>query len=407
MKKFFAKLKPIFRKKSTILIFSLMGIVMALTILIQTYNKSVYNGFYGPIKENIDVNTFSVAKTYDEKIPFNEFKENMQNELASIPHVIGVFHGTSRINGGTAKKFAKNESINGRIEFFAGNNQTLPQILQGTNFPDEDGFYMVCPKNFIPGSYSISEYSRFDMVNLEEYLGKEISFNYYDFDDVPEELEIKIKLVGISKNNSSMNDENKCYVTESTLKEMHYNQIKKFLDTYNEVENNFFYIQIDSIDNKDEVYQSIKELGYYDMVPTIEMAYDVYDEMVANIKNITIVVNVIIFILLFLIIILQYYNSKKYYKLLKYLGYDKSSICWVNIVSNLILIIFSSIITLIVSCLMKYILNIIVYFKPAIFWKWDIIMDYSSLFFIIPLAIFTTIIVSLIIIFDLTNNVDN
>ncbi len=45
---------------------------------------------------------------------------------------------------------------------------------------------------------------------------------------------------------------------------------------------------------------------------------------------------------------------------------------------------------------MKNILNLVIYFKPLIFSKFELIMNYSSLGYIIPLAMFTSFIVSIL-----------
>ena len=142
-----------------------------------------------------------------------------------------------------------------------------------------------------------------------------------------------------------------------------------------------------------------KELEHfnYSMIDTIVIpAYDQFDKIASNISTINIVLNVAIFVLIFLVLIKQFFDNYKYYNLLYFFFFIKRKICFVNIIANFILIIFSSVITLILSIFMKNILDFIIYFKPLIFSKFELVMNYNSLWSIIPLAMITSFIVSIL-----------
>ena len=86
---------------------------------------------------------------------------------------------------------------------------------------------MVCSKNFAPRDHSAEEFNRFEMLDLTKYLNKNLKLTFPNY-DTGEEKEIKVKLVGISKNSSTLYDENNCYVTEKVLKNIFQNQYNEF-----------------------------------------------------------------------------------------------------------------------------------------------------------------------------------
>ena len=219
MKKVFFYLQPILRKKSTILTFALIGISMSLILILSSYYATSYNGYYGEIRENIYYNTYWVT-TDNEKNNISDIKRNLE----SVEHIVGIFPENLWVNGGIVEEFKKNEKVDGRINLQVANNNTLPEIVEGSKFPDEERNYIICPQNFIPTGNSLEKYSRYDMINLKEYLGKNINLKYMNFTTDKEDIEIDLKLVGIYKNSNSLTDENICYVQEETLYNMYLKQ---------------------------------------------------------------------------------------------------------------------------------------------------------------------------------------
>lgn len=396
----FALLKPIFRKKTTILTFILIGIIMSLTIIFKTYYDTSYHGYYGDIKEDIYYNTYWVSKINEEKLPVEDFKDQVRTELEEIEHVVGVFHNTTWWNGGTIKKFKKDNKRDGRINLQAATNESLPKIVEGSTFPDDNNYnYLICPQNFFPIGGNLKKYNRFDMVNLKKYLNQNIILNYTNYDTMQEDLELSLKLVGIYKNHATSTDENICYVKESTINTIYMdsrNQIDDDTTSQDDEESTAFYVQVDQYKNMELVKDELEKKNF-NMIDTIVIpAYDYYETVLSNISNTITILYCVIFVLIFLVLIKQFFDNRKYYNLLYFLGYTKKDICFINIVSNFILIIFSSAVTLILSVFMKNILNLVIYFKPLIFSKFELIMNYSSLGYIIPLAMFTSFIVSIL-----------
>jgi len=396
MKKRLAILKPIFRKKTTIFTFILIGIAMSLTIIVKTYYDTSYNGYYGDIRENANYNTYWVSKINKEEAPAEDFRNQVRKELEEIEHVVGVFHNTTRYSGGIMEQFKKNNKRDGRINLQAATNESLPKIVRGSAFPDDDrNDYIICPENFFPIGGNLEKYNRFDMVNLKKYLNKNITLKYMNFNTMSENLELPLKLVGIYKNSATSTDENICYVKESTLLKMYMTQ-NGLSNIVEGEEAAVFYVQVDKYKNMESVKKELEKLGYDNIDTIVIPAYDQFDKIASNISTTNIILNCAIFVLIFLVLIKQFFDHRKYYNLLYFLGYTKRSICFINIVSNLILIIFSSLVTIILSMFMKDILNFVVYFKPLIFSKFELIMNYSSLGYIIPLALITSLVVSVL-----------
>ena len=134
----------------------------------------------------------------------------------------------------------------------------------------------------------------------------------------------------------------------------------------------------------------------YKVESITEVAYEDFDKISSNIATINIVLNFLIFGLLFLSLLKLLHDNLRYYNLLYYLGYSKINICIINTTSNFILIFISSIITLFISTFLSKAFNIILYFRPLIFSKFEVIIDYSPLLSIIPSILLITLIVSLI-----------
>ncbi len=395
MRKGLAFLKPIFRKKTTIFTFVLIGIVMSLTIILKTYYDTSYNGYYGDIREYPSLNTYWVTKLNSENIPIVDFKNQVRKELEETEHVIGVFPNLTWRNGGIINDFKKKNKIDGRITLAIANNKTLPEIVYGSNFPEDDSNdYLICPKNFIPNGSRLEKYSRFDMINLKKYINKNITLTYPNFATGQENLELSLKLVGIYKNSSVIDDENICYVKESTLYKMYLAQ--NGLSTVIEnPEASTFYVEVDQYQNREMVKEQLKKLDYNVSDITFR-DYAGFDKIASNISKTNTILNCAIFLLIFLVLLKQFFDQRKYYDLLYFLGYTKRHICLINIFSNLILIIFSSIVTFILALFMKNILNFVIYLKPLIFSKSELIMNYSSLGYVIPLALITSLIVSIL-----------
>lgn len=391
MKKIFFYLQPILRKKSTILTFILIGISMSLILILSSYYATSYNGYYGEIRENIYYNTYWVT-TDNEKNNISDIKRTLEN----VEHIVGIFSEQLWINGGIIEEFKKNDKVDGRINLQVANNQTLPEIVEGSDFPIKEGNYIICPQNFIPTGGTLEKYSRFDMLNLKEYLGKKINLNYMNFLTDREDLEIDLELVGIYKNSNSLTDENICYVQEETLHNMYLKQNNISVENKNnEMTTSSFYVQIDKYENKEQVKKMLENYGY--KVESItEVAYEDFDKISSNIATINIVLNFLIFGLLFLSLLKLLHDNLRYYNLLYYLGYSKINICIINTTSNFILIFISSIITLFISTFLSKAFNIILYFRPLIFSKFEVIIDYSPLLSIIPSILLITLIVSLI-----------
>lgn len=389
MKKIFFYLRPILRKKSTILTFVLIGISMSLILILSSYYATSYNGYYGEIRENIYYNTYWVT-TDNEKNNISDIKSTLE----SVEHIVGIFPEQLWINGGIIEEFEKSDKVDGRINLQVANNQTLPEIVEGSDFPIEEGNYIICPYNFIPTGGTLEKYSRFDMFDLKEYLGKKINLNYMNFLTDKEDLEIDLELVGIYKNSNSLTDENICYVQEKTLHNMYLKQNNISVEN-NEMTNSSFYVQIDKYENKEQVKKKLENYGY--KVESItEVAYEDFDKISSNIATINIVLNFLIFGLLFLSLLKLLHDNLRYYNLLYCLGYSKINICIINTISNFILIFISSTITLFISTFLSKIFNIILYFKPLIFSKFEVIIDYSPILSIIPSILLIALIVSLI-----------
>ncbi len=331
-----------FRYKSNIFISIIIGIVMFITIVIATYNSSA-----------IDYMNNDYSYYYKLLVIGNndEDYDKVIDELSSIEHVnMAIRYEMHRsLQHHSA---LERENLDGNIEIFFANNETLPEIVAGTNFPDDDGNYLICPENFYPyGNWEDLKYmSITSKIDTEDYLNQTFTFNYISHNGT-NKFSIEFKVIGLYKNSDYDYDENVCYTKENSLNEIIVNEYSDDFDddginrlTYNKD----IIIAIDDIENIEYVKNELTNLGY-SYRGMISTDYTYFNEITNETNRITIIICSLL--LAFMVIVFQkkFNSEKEQYQLKLYLGYKKKDIKAIYFLSNLFNLIISSLIAIAIS----------------------------------------------------------
>lgn len=393
-------IKKQFRRKSTFLNMFFIGIAMFLLIIINTYKSSTNNYLENSEKDNFFLRQLFVTPNNVSTI-MEKQESDIKKDLSSIDHVINVVRFQFHFDGLHSKDF-KNDKLEGTFEIYSANNKTLPKIIEGTNFPDDDGYYLICPKNFYPIANvddNLKNYSIDDRILIENYLNKNLNFEYpshngkYNFN-------ITLKLIGIYENSSSsFVDENKCYVNSKVLEEIGYNEFK---DDFNEQtgENNLFaqidfLVEVDDVKNVNFVKKEIEKKSY-----TTKPMLITDEEGIENINSNTTLLTICVLLAISIFIIVVFYKKfneeKDQYKLMIYLGYKNKDLNFIYFVSNLINMIISIIFSFGISYILISIFKMIINKFPFLLNKWNLIFDYKLTIVLIIICIISNLISSMI-----------
>lgn len=383
-----------FRRKSNIFIALIIGIVMFINIMLGTYNISAIN-----YMNSDDSYYYRLLSIFIDMENSNKNLNDIRKDLENINHVnnvsLFITHRTM-----LHSNELENNNMDGTIELFSANNNTLPEIVKGTDFPDNEGNYIICPENFYPTSNleDLKYMSKRDKFNIEDYLNKNITFEYKSNFET-NEYTIDFKLIGLYKNSLYDNDESVCYTLEKSISEIITNEYSDDIDIENNVNNleyqNDFVIEIDDVTNKKLVEEELIDLGYY-----YESMISVVPEYFENITNKTNMITIIVSILLliFIVIVLQkkFNDELDQYRLKICLGYKKKDIKFIYIFSNVFSLIIACIIAFLITLILMLAFKLVIYEYPFIFNKWQIVTNYYPVLIVLLAALIATIISSII-----------
>ena len=331
-----------------------------------------------------------------------EFTEK-KADVSHISHILTILHEYENAYQLLSSEEFKTPNSDSTVEAYTADNLSLPKIKYGTNFPDKQGFYMACPTTMYPNSILTGNNINFkitnkDRIDMQQYLNKTIQFQFENVNNMNIKKEsIDIKIVGLYEVNKHSLEDNTCYINESAKKYI-YDTLNNDLPSYIEKSNSeAAVIIIDDIKNLEEVESELSKIGYrLDPYTIIDPNFLIETKKIN--KTYSLILSIICVFLLFLILFKDTKNTLKYNKLLKYLGAKDNRLYLTNLIHNILIILLAFILSLILSFIYRGLLNIIIYFRPFLFSKNEIIFSITYLF-----KIFITIFISTIIISILNN----
>lgn len=353
---------------------------------------------------SVSANNYLEKKSYNNSIWFQSFEvvplnnkelDSALAEVLEIPHIVNaikyyeysaILHSEDLIN----------KKMSGDLIFYFANNDSLPSITYGSNFPNEVGNYLICPEALYASSgfYNLKYMNRKYVLNSKDYLHKELDFNYIS-NHLSKTFNEKFKIIGLYVPRDA-NDFNVCFTQNENLTRIVTNQYSDDIDILtgeSRINEQFsLYVQIDDLKNLEEVKENLESLGY-SYSPTAKIINDYYNDINSSTLKITIIVNVIMFLLIFLIFLKQYKDEKNFLNLLNVLGYQKSDIIKISSYSSIILLIVSIFIANLIFLIVYIIGSLVVYYYPFILNGWQFVVNYKSIFSgIITLFLLTMVI---------------
>ncbi len=389
---YFSLVKFQLRKKSNYIVAVIIGLIIGIATLVYTYETSWKNYLNKDVYEDITFRNLHIQTD-------NETSEEELQKLQALDYVSNVTYMYEYLKTYEIEDLTTNAETFARADFYTANNESLPQIVKGTDFPDDDGYYMVCPENFYSVLYNYEDLrtkTTSDKDDLSYYLNKELTLKYNGvlYNATKSEKYIfrtKVKLVGLYKNSQYSIDETTCYLNHNAMHDIVLNEYTDALNDYENQKNNGYILTVDSANHMDEVKENLDKLGYYYQdVSYIETDY--LNNIFNNIDVAIFIVLILVFIFVFFIFKKDFKEDKAYYELLKKVGFNNSEIKKVyfltSIIKSVIYICFITIITLIIFLLLKVILN---YF-PYLFVKYKVIYDYKIILYTLLILMFNLII---------------
>lgn len=381
------------RKKTIIYSIFIVSLSIISIFFINSYIKTYNNYLNSSMYENNYFKSLVVGKE-------NESNAKIMSDLKSMEYVLNVSHIYSHQLALTSN-FFKTDKANGDIWVFNSNNKTLPKVINGTNFPDDENYYMICPENFYP---SISEENIYNLnikekIDLSKYLNKDIPFYYSGLSVDPNTLkpmhtyDINIKLIGLYKNSDYNIDEYICYVNNKTIEDIAFNQYSGQEEKLELQEG--FVVEIDSPNHIAEFERKLEEEGYT-YTPMAYVDPNIFHQISRNALIISTVISIFTFAIIFLIFLKDLNDDKNNNVLLNYLGYPKNDIKKLFLISNFFKIFISIIVGIIFLIIAATIFFVILKYYPYIMYKRKIIFDFVSILYIILLLLMAVLIASFI-----------
>lgn len=390
MKHIFDLVRFQLRKKTNILSILIIGIAMSITIINYVNNESEKNMYENDVFDALEYRTLRVGKENDDN-------SNYIDELEKKEHINIASYSFEYFGFGvTVDEFNKGK-LTGEFRIIPANNDSLPKIVDGTNFPDDDNYYMICPENFYPVSAELKNFSIFDKLNISKYIGKEISaryigMRYFNYNDPTNVFYTRLKVIGTYKNNDYNIDEYTCYVNKKAMHKMVLNQYIDDEENYELQKSQGFVIEIDSKDNIDIVTKELESEGYY-VEPTVYFDEEGLKEIQNQTNKISIPLIIIVVVLIVIILEKDYLENKDYYRELNILGYNKGNIRKVYLLSNFIKILLCIILGIILSSVICGLAYLLLKIYPFMMFKYRVVIPYGDiiklilLFIVIPFII--------------------
>lgn len=388
MKNNFDLIKFQLRKKTNILTIIIIGIFISIALLNNIYNASMSN-MTKDIAESKEFRSFNVYK--------DDNDEKLIDELKSINHVINATPAYEYLGYALNVDTFITSKLNGEFGVTPASNESLPKIVKGTDFPDDDGYYMVCPQNFYPTSGEMKYMTIFDKFPVEKYLNKEISIQYYgqkyglnhSSDYI---FNMNIKLIGLYKNNDYNIDENKCYVNSKVMHDYVLNYYKDLEEEYKAQKSLGFIIEVDSKKNINHVENKLKEYGYtYE--PLGFIVEEEIEETNNNTQTLIYILLLIIVIFIFVVLEKDYIENRDYYKLLIVVGYDNKRVKLIYMMSSLLKIAFCVILGLIISAIICGLAYLFLKICPFWMFKYRIVIPFELIYIILIFLILPIIMI--------------
>lgn len=347
-------LKNVRRDKRNITLVIIMLLLMLLLFIDFTFMKN-FNGYFDyAINKNIGFRTFFAFH--------NEQSVDLSSEeIKNVDHVVGVYNSNYRSY--PTKSDISINGLDGTLTLLYGTEDIAPESIVGKQMKNVQSGEMICPYKFYPNEGATNlKIDESKILSLDESLNLEFNVTYFirdvkvvdnNMSETRKELQKKFKIVGLYDSSLIMNFNNQCYITAEDM---------KFLqDAMNPPYDELFsslHIVVDEEKNVEKVQQELKKMGYEVDTKTVSSTNS---EFVVVLKVVSCVLFIILLCAAFFIfsnyVQKKIKNEKKYLGILRACGYTDEQVILMKVIENILLLIFSFIISLILFILIFNILS--------------------------------------------------
>lgn len=281
------------------------------------------------LKNEIGCRTIDVLPRFDSQdLTYDEINNKLDdeiNEIMKINNIIDAFNSNEWNIVLTSD--LDNQYVDGTITLLRGTKETLPNVIEGRTFDDNETGVAICPKNFYPDSQT-SEIDKKGIINDKDLIDTIFSVNYNDyilnnFFNLKENNTYtkKFKIIGVYNSSERLNDINACYISSFDIKE-----IAQTLNSWNINYSPIISVVINDIDNIDVVNAELKENNFESLGMKAYL-----DRSVVN--TIYISISVVFFLIFFALNLITFFTIKKNLKkdkndigILRTIGFSKKGV---------------------------------------------------------------------------------
>lgn len=294
------------------------------------------------------------------------------DKILKIDHVVEMYDSEYSGYSVVTQDF-KDKTHDGYLLLAYGSNNTLPKVIEGKKFKEDDTGVAICPINFYPSligeSLSIKEE---DYIDGRDYINKIFKIKVDEkaqdngkFYNTGKTYEKEYKIIGVYNNKNNDAEPNTCYISPRDIKELYDSTLKKAN------ENNIRpkLVIIDKSKNTKLVMEKLYEMGFDPAVITFFDYNEIKKISMICISIASITFGVIIIVILLYLKKLTNDESRRY-GLLKSVGYNNNDMKKIILYHLLIQIMISYIVSVVL-------IIIIIYFIKNIFAGYLLYNNYS------------------------------
>lgn len=385
--------KTVLRDKMTKIIILIMSIVFFIGTIISIYQKGIEdNVIHNYSKDDYYARILMVGKS-------GNIEEHIE-ELKNIDHIQTVLKMYDLPLVKFKSEDFKTKNTDGKFVAYTADNNSLPKLTAGIEFPDNEGLYLICPEVMyanltLYGNSYVTKITNKDRINIKKYLNKTLSFSYTAYDENGEMFNksINVKMIGTYKASETNLNDNVCFMNENLKKTVYY-EAYSFKEKEYDYEEMPLMLVVDSFQNMDEVLKKLESLeyGYNKLVVDIPDYLEELDNSMTIFSSIILLINLCLIVILFN----MFFNRNlRNLKLYKFLGYSNKNIKFINLFCNIIIALIAFLVSIILSVVYKYLMELIIYYRPFIFSKYEIIFSIKYLIYISSISFVFIILVSL------------
>lgn len=338
--------KNIISNKKNISYLIIFSILSFLTVLVLVFKDNLDKIIFSSLNSDINYRTISIIKEDNVNVTLSN---NEIENILSIDHVVEYFEGVDRIL--YVKSDIVNNYLDGSITLLRGSSKSLPTVIEGKKFFDDDEGVIICPKWFYPNS-DTTNINKDALIDGSSLLDDFVEIIYYErnYDNygkivLKNEYKKKYKVIGLYDVGERMNDNATCYLP---AQEMHYLSTFENAYMFDDYYVPSYNILIDDVKYVDDVMSNLSKYNYFVLGTSSHLDYDTIDKL-----NLSIIVIISIIVIVIMILSSLFYKKKLLYQkkdiaVFVSLGYSNSDIYKIFVLENLFVSLISFVLGLVI-----------------------------------------------------------